>query len=118
MAVEIKLFRSVQKFNQMAGIHPTQPNQKYSFAFISVAILLSLILSFISKTAYFFLRAQTIAEHAQIFYLCATEIVMMINFVTMCLKMRNVLQLIEKDEEFIQKSQFSKLVKRLSNSSL
>lgn len=109
MAVEIKLFRSVQKFNQMTGIHPTQPNQKYSFTYISAAILLSLILPFISRTAYFFFRAQTIAEHAQIFYLSLTEIVIIINFVIMCSEMRNVLQLIEKCEEFIQKSWFSKL---------
>lgn len=109
MAVEIELFHSVRKFIQMMGIYPSEPNQKYSFKLRSALILLSLILPFISKAAYFLFKAQTIAEQAKIFYLSMSEIFLTLDFVAMCLEMRNILQLIEKYEKFIEKSWFSEL---------
>lgn len=109
MPARIKLFRSVQKFHQWTGIYPSEPNQSYSFDLRSAVILLSLILPCISSAIYFLFKTQTIAERAQMFYLSLTEICMIVNFVTMCLEMRNILQLIGKYEEFIQKRKCSRL---------
>lgn len=107
MAALIKLFQSLQKYNQILGIHPTKPNQSYSFNLRSVFVLLSLISLFTSSAAYLVFKAEAIAEYAQCFYLCITPLAIFINFVAICLKMRNILQLIEKCEEFIQKSSFT-----------
>lgn len=94
MAVQIKLFHFVQKFNRLL----------YSFK-LRVAIIISpLIISFLSKAAYFLFKTHTIAQFAQIFYISITELCITIEFVAMCWKMSDVEKFIEKFEEFIQKS--------------
>lgn len=105
MAIPIQLFQSLRKFIRMLGIHPSQPNQRYSFSLKSVAIFMTLILLFASSTAYFLFKAETIPEYAQCFYMSATALCITINFLTLCLEMRNILKLIEKYEEFIQKGE-------------
>lgn len=107
MAERIKLFHSVQKFNQTLGIHPSRPDQRYSFNFSSAIVLLLIVLTFISSVAYFLYKAKTIEEHVQTFYISLTALCITIDFLTMCWKMTNILQLIEKYEEFIKKSKFT-----------
>lgn len=109
MAIEIKLFNSVQKYNQIAGIHLSQPNQRYSFDFKSAAILLFYFLTFISATAYFIFKAKTITEYVQCFYVSLSMLCISIAFTSMCWKMRDILYLIEEFKEFIQKSEFKYL---------
>lgn len=104
MAVQIKLFQSFQKFNQILGIHPSQPDQSYSFKPRSAAVLLFLISPFISCTTHFVFKAETLAEYAQSFIMSTTGLCISIDFVSMCLEMRNILQLIENYEGFIEKS--------------
>lgn len=111
---KIKLFQSVQKFNQMTGIYPSQPNQNYSFNWRSVAILLLFTLTFISSIAFIVIEAESIPEYAQSFYICITELCIAMDFIAMCCKMRNVLQLIETYEEFIEKSRVFRFLECLS----
>lgn len=108
MTTQIKLFQSAQKYIRRLGIYPSQPNQSYSFNLKNAFSLSLLILMFIFRIAYFLYEAQTIAEHAQIFYLSVTEMALIVDFVTMCWKIGDILQLIEKFEQFIQKSKLLK----------
>lgn len=107
MAKQIKLFQSFQKFHQMLGVRLCESNQSYSFNYRSVVILLQIIFNLTSSTAYSLFKAKTIEERVQSVYVSITELSVMITFSTMCRKMTNILQLIQKFEEFIQKSKFT-----------
>lgn len=106
MVVQTKLFQSFKRYNRVLGIHPTQSNQSYSFNLKS-AIILSLYTSvFISTGSYLLFKAQTIPEFAQSFCLSVTCFFIFMDFMAMSLGNRDILLLIEKMEEFIQKSRF------------
>lgn len=88
----------------MLGIDPTQSNQSYSYNFRGVVILSSYTLTFISTGSYLLFKAQTIPEYAQSLYLSITCLYIIMDFIAIQLKIRDMLQLIEKMEEFIQRS--------------
>lgn len=98
MAQEIKLFQSFIKINQTLGIYPTQLKQ---FAF-----LLPVVLVFISSASYSIIKARTIAEYAQGFWLYMAALCCLIHSLTMRWKMGHGLYFIEKVEKFIKKSAF------------
>lgn len=104
MAVQIELFQSFKRFNRMTGIHPSKPNQKYSSKLRSAVILLPLILANISSTAYLTFEAEAVAEYAQSFYISASELCFTIDFLAVKWGMKDIIQLIEIFQKFIQKS--------------
>lgn len=106
MAGQIKLFRSFRRFNRMTGIHPSKPNQKYSSKLRSAVILLPLILANISSTAYFIFEAEAVAEYAQCFYISASELCYTIDFLAVKWGMKDIIQMIEIFQKFIEKSEF------------
>lgn len=102
MAAPVKLFRSFERFNRFLGMHP--PNQRNSFNLRSAFELLTLMLLFTSSAAQFLFKASAIVEYAQSFYISTTALCVTVNFVSISIEMRDILLLIEKYEEFIQKS--------------
>lgn len=99
MAVQIESFHSAQNFYLLM----------FSSNLRSVIIISPLIICFLSMAAYSF-KAQTVAEFAQVFYIFITQLCIIIDFVTICWKIENVNQLVQKYEEFIEKSGLPTLV--------
>lgn len=100
-----KLFKSVLNFFQTLGIYPLQQNESYTFNWISLAILLSMIGTCISTATYFLFEAETIDELSIAFYVSVTELNFLVCFVGNIWKMKSILQMIEKNEKFIEKSE-------------
>lgn len=105
MANRIKFFCLTQIYFQTLGICPTNPNQKYSFNVTSFCILFSMILMITSTASFFFTKAETMEECLQSFYFSTTEFTFVMCFLVNIWKMPNILQLIGKYEEFIEKSE-------------
>lgn len=113
MAKMLKFFQSTLKYYQTMGIYPSQPNQKISFNLISLSILTSMIGTFLSMTTFFLLKAENIVEFSDTFksfYVLSSEISFVICFLVNVYKMTNILRLIERIENFIQKREFMKLL--------
>lgn len=104
MANTLKLFQLTQIYFQNLGIYPKKPNQKYSFNVISFFILLSMLVIIISTAAFFFLKAETIDEYSDTFYVSSSVTAYVIFFLINIWKMSTILQLIEMYEEFVRKS--------------
>ena len=104
MANTVKLFQSAQIYFIALGICPTKPNQKYAFNMTSFFVLFPMLLIFISTTTFFFLKAETIQEYSDTFYVSSTEFSFIVCFLVNIWKMTTILQLIEKYEEFVRKS--------------
>lgn len=104
MANTLKLFQLAQVYYKTLGIYPTKPNQKYSFSATSFSILLIMAVDFISTATFFFLKAETTQEYSDSFYVSSSTFNFIICFAINVWKMSNILQLIGKYEEFVQKS--------------
>lgn len=104
MANTLKLFQLAQAYYKTLGIYPTKPNQKYAFDLTSFLILFILLVDFISTVTFFFFTAETAQENSDSFYVSSSTFNFIVCFVINFWKMSNILQLIGKYDEFIQKS--------------
>lgn len=110
MSCVVKLFNTQQKFYKTLGFDIFLSQSCHSKCLASAKILFFLISStqlFISTTAYFLFQAQTADEYEISFYISITIFITMINISTIAWKIRKFLTIIERYEDFIDKSQFS-----------
>lgn len=107
MAGEIKLFLTIQKFYKTMGlnIHSTQlcqskclPSAKRLLLLISSAQLL------VSSAAFLLFEAKTTIEYAISFYISITILSVMVDITTVLWKIKKIVELIGKYEEFLAKS--------------
>lgn len=102
----MKLFQSTLKFYGLMGLYPSQSNQKNcTINFKNSVFLFCQIPSIISTFGFFLFKATSAIERTQTFYICLTHIGCTINFLTSFSKMSVLLDLIEKFEEFFQRSE-------------
>lgn len=106
MSNTIKLFQSTIVYYKALGICPTKPNQIFSFDHRSICILLTLLVDFLSTATFFFFKAETYQEYSDSFYVSSSAFNFIVCFAINFWKMSNILKLIEKYEEFYQKSKF------------
>lgn len=104
MANTLKLFQLTQIYYKTLGICPTKPNQKYAFNVTSFFILLIMLVDFVSTATFFFFKAETTQEYSDSFYISSSVFNFTVCFVINVWKMSNILELIGKYEEFVQKS--------------
>lgn len=115
MANTVKLFQLTQIYFQTVGIYPTKPNQKYSYNMTTFWILLSMLVIFFSTVAFFFLKAETIDEYSDTFYVSCSVVAFFIFFLINIWKMSTFLQLIGIYEEFYRKSKWNSHVLQLKS---
>lgn len=104
MAVQIKLFLCVQTFSKNVAITPIDQNQnrlkRSKRMFILIFITQILILMVTSGV----FAASSLYELSLSFYLCTTTMVMISLYVLSIFHYDNIVKLIEKFEQFIEKS--------------
>lgn len=113
MAKMLKFFQSTLKYYRTLGIYPLHRNQKISFNSISLSILFSMIGISLSTATFFLLKVENIVEFSdtfKAFYVFSSEICFMICFLVNICGMTKILQLIEKYESYMQKSEFMKFI--------
>lgn len=105
-ATSIKLFQFIRTHYQTNGIYSPQTNPNCSMNTKFLLILLYFILYLMASIAYLLFNAKTFGEFAYS-YLLSLTIMLCFGFITVnALKIPKTLQLFEKFEEFIQKSEF------------
>lgn len=107
MSCVVKLFNTQQKFYKTLGFDIFLSQSCHSKCLASAKILFFLISStqlFISTTAYFLFQAQTADEYEISFYISITIFITVINISTIAWKIRKFLTIIERYEDFIDKS--------------
>lgn len=110
MVHSIEIFRWIQNIHRMTGIYPTSTSKQNSLSNCKkVIVLMSLAFYFVTSTAFALLEARTPAEYATS---SSTSIMMFINFVLLLInwwKMKNIIELIRKYEDFIEMSKHSEV---------
>lgn len=110
MLKTVKLMKSTLKYFETLGIYPLQQNKNYTFNWISVSVLSTMIAILISTGTFFLFKAETIDEYSKTFYAVVTELYFLICFIANIWKMESILQAIEKNEDFIGKSELTIVV--------
>ena len=90
----------------MLGIYPPPKDHHQPFNVKNTFSLVSMTLVFISTLAYFLIEADSVAEYGSCFYSYITNLEFLAFFVVNFTKMQSILKLIEKLEEFIEKSEY------------
>lgn len=110
MLKTVKLMKSTLKYFETLGIYPLQQNKNYTFNWISISVLSTMIAILISTGTFFLFKAETIDEYSKTFYAVVTELYFLICFISNIWKMKSILQAIEKNEEFIGKSELTVVI--------
>lgn len=105
----MKVLQSICKFYENVGIKPPQPNKYYSFQWKHLICLLFLIQLFCTATAFILFEAKSVVEYAEAFFPSSTEVAAVICLTVSISKISTSLQLIEKFQEFIEKSKLKVL---------
>lgn len=108
MTNTIKLFESTMNFYETLGVYPSQLNRNYFFDLKFPFILISLISAFIATAAFFLFEANSITEHIETFYAALTTLGCAGCLLINRYKTETILQLKQKAEDLIQKSEFLK----------
>lgn len=106
MVHSIKLFRWIRNIHRMTGIYPlSKSKQNFLLNFIKrFIVLVSLMILFVTSTAFALFEARSTAEYATS---SSTSIMMFINevfYLINMMKMKNIIELIRKFEDFIEMS--------------
>lgn len=99
----MKLFQSLQKFYRITGIYPSSSNRNHSVNWKILLILLSLIQFAVLTGVFFITEANSIDEYGTSFYGSISALLGVVDFLINIWKMANILRLIGKFEEFINK---------------
>lgn len=105
MAKSVELFKFLQKSYQTIGFYPSQTGQiGCSFNLKNLFILLSILQLFLSSLAFFLFEAHSLFDYGTSFYTSITNLFSLIILAIILWKMTDILMLIEKFEEYIEKS--------------
>lgn len=100
----MELFHFLQKIYKATGTYPLKINQSCSLNIRNLFYSISLILFFISTTAFLIFDASTVIELTETYFISLTILAVTANFFVHFWKTVNALDLIAKFEEFIKKS--------------
>lgn len=106
---KIKLFQSVQKFQRIQGIYPLQPHQRTPFNGKNLLILFCVAQMFLSASAFFIFKAQSMYEFGLTLYASLTEVLTFVCITTTLWKIVEVSKFIENTENFVNKSKYSRI---------
>lgn len=106
----MRLFQSLQTFYRATGIYPHQSHRKCPINWKSLFIILTLIQFGILEGAYFLTKANSVDEYGSTFYTAISSFSSTMFFSINIWKMTEILRLIEKFEELINKSKKIDLV--------
>lgn len=104
---KLKSFQFTRNYYQLSGIYTPQANQDYS---LNAKVLLNLFLfvAYVAAAfAYLLFEANSIGENAYSYCMSITLLWCTVLLTADTLKIPNILQLIEKYDEFIHKSKSS-----------
>lgn len=105
------LFQTVQRIYKTMAIHPSL-SQSNQFCSLNVKIQFYLIITsqtLFGSTAFLFCKANTIQSMADSFYVSLTHAVCLIYILITMWKVADILQLIDKCEKFIEKSELKQI---------
>lgn len=109
----MKLFQFIRNLHKTIGL--TAPSfdqsnqQRCSFNFRNISILICMIELTISSILYFLFEATALNEQAESFYTCLSEIACISDFLVNIWNVPKMVKLIEKFERFIEKRKFLNL---------
>lgn len=86
------------------GIHPSHSNQSYSIDFKSPLIFLPNFLFFICSLSFLVLKANSIENYDDSFFMTSASLASAANFLIIILKMPNIFKMIAIFEEKVEKS--------------
>lgn len=109
MAGSIKLFQYLQSRHQAVGIYPPGPNQHSgSFNSKNSIFIFFFAQGWIASFAFFLFEAKSAYDYGFSFYVIITELATLAYYSITILKMPDILTLIEKYEELIEKSEWKR----------
>lgn len=108
MALQIKLFRRIQKIYRMTGIYPSSESSQNSILNLrNVMALTSITILLIASTAFTLFEAKSTAEYSAGSSASITVFTIIILFVINLFEVKNIIKLIGKFEDFIEQSENS-----------
>lgn len=107
----MKLFRLIRIFYKKLGLTDDSTiqlnqQQKCRFNFKNIFILICMIHMCISSLGFFLFKAITIDEHAESFFSFLSELLPFEQFFVVIWKLSDMVESIEKYEQFIEKSEY------------
>lgn len=113
MTGAIKLFKFLQGCYCLVGIDSPPPNrQSGSLNFKNLIVILFFVQYLAASFAFFLFKANSAYEYGYSFFNALTELTMLVYYPNIILKMPDILKLIERYEEFIEKSELKRLPDR------
>lgn len=105
MASTIKLFQYLQTRYQWIGIYPSQQNQTSgSFNLKNSIFIVVFVQMLLASVAFFIFKAEKPFDYGFSFIGIISELAMSVYYPIIIFKMSDILALIEKYEEFIERS--------------
>lgn len=104
MARPIKLFQFLQKLYHLIGIHPPQSNENHKFNLQNGFFIFAWVQMVTLTGAFILFKAKTFSEFSISFHICVTTLVNLFGYIMNIYQKGNILNLIEKLNEFIGKS--------------
>lgn len=102
MASKMRLFQIVRNMYRMTGINATNPSLNWKICIV----LTSQMLLFSSTTGFLLFKANSVPEYGSSFSGCVMILANILFFIVNVLKMPTTIELIEKFEDFIGKSEY------------
>lgn len=106
MSSSVKLFQFLQGSYRRIGFHPSK-SDRIPFNWKNVFIFLPILQLFISTSAFFLFKADSVFEFGTGFYAAITSLFTLIVFLIELWKIPDILKLIGNLENFIEKSEFN-----------
>lgn len=106
MTVKFKLFQCIQKFCHTMGIFPSQPNSKRSFRWKTLLYLLPPIIFLVPLVIFLLTIADSMQEYGLSVFMITSVCVSISNILGTIWCMPNILEVIEKFEQIIEKSKY------------
>lgn len=110
MAKSLKVFQFLKKSYQTIGFHPSRSGQSFSFDLRNLFVLMSILQLCSSSLTYFLFGARSLFGYGASFYASITTLYAFIILSIKLRKISNILILIKKFEEYIERSKISMLL--------
>lgn len=104
----MKLFQCVEQLHQALGIQPTPSSLNTSFNLKNVFALFCIVHLFATSTVFLLFEAETVANMSDSFYVSISALSCICNLLISIWRVQQIIRLIEKFEQFIEKSGYIK----------
>lgn len=106
----MKLFQNVQKIYEQMGINSSELNPNHSCWNIKTALVLLVLIQFITSTAvFFFFKADSVGQHANSFHVMISASACLVFVALSMWKMADLQKLIDKLENFVDQSKWEEM---------